>query len=117
MIETMLPVTIKMAAAATYRFVPSSLSMNDLSFKVQTPIEKTMTPPTCKQARVSGEIFNELISINYQFNTLNGGRARLIQRTYKYDGVRCEQRILYAFTQTLDHDYKSSRRDYERLKR
>lgn len=45
MIATTNPVPMRMEAEATYDLVPSNLSMNDLSDKVHTPIEKTVKPP------------------------------------------------------------------------
>ena len=42
---TTIPVPIKIEAEAIYDFVPSSLSIKDLSANVQTPMAKTTKPP------------------------------------------------------------------------
>lgn len=77
--------------------------MKDLSLRVQTPMEKTMTPPSWvwrgEDGQFGGSQATRIIS--------QAGR----RDTYKYDGVRHEQRVLDAFAETLDHDYVNGHRE------
>lgn len=94
-IETMLPVTIKMAADAMYRLVPSNRSINERSLRVQTPIENTITPPTCL-----------FVWRNALASTLGERLAQLIRAdcdTYKDDRVCDHQRVLDSLAEALDH--------------
>lgn len=48
-IATMIPVAINIDAEATYKLLPSSRSINDLSAKVHTPTANTINPPSCQK--------------------------------------------------------------------